>query len=182
MADCDAALVYVGEQTPIRPQFVGIAQFFRILARTVLHPCNRIVRQLSRLAGSGQFSKRCFQAELQKLLNTRDNRAATDMMMPGNGLITLAGARIQEKRRPKRTPFFFGSRFANGLEIEQILLAELEGTALPREGHDPLKHKSSQMYRYLENANLVSLALPGIMAAHTAMPLARAAAISALGI
>src|SRR5262249_24644659 len=85
---------------------------------------------------------------------TRDNRAATDMMMPGNGLITLAGARIQEKRRPKRTPFFFGSRFANGLEIEQILLAELEGTALPREGHDPLKHKSSQMYRYLENANL----------------------------
>src|SRR5262245_41742972 len=121
----------------------------------MLHPCNRIVRQLSRLAGSGQFSKRCFQAELQKLLNTRDNRAATDMMMPGNGLITLAGARIQEKRRPKRTPFFFGSRFANGLEIEQILLAELEGTALPREGHDPLKHKSSQMYRYLENANLV---------------------------
>src|SRR5262249_7474006 len=103
---------------------------------------------------SGQFSKRCFQAELQKLLNTRDHRAATDMMMPGNGLITLAGARIQEKRRPKRTPFFFGSRFANGLEIEQILLAELEGTALPREGHDPLKHKSSQMYRYLENANL----------------------------
>src|SRR5262245_8492482 len=76
------------------------------------------------------------------------------MMMPGNGLITLAGARIQEKRRPKRTPFFFGSRFANGLEIEQILLAELEGIALPREGHDPLKHKSSQMYRYLENANL----------------------------
>src|SRR5262249_34697142 len=102
------------------------------------------------------FSKRCFQAELQKLLNTRDHRAATDMMMPGNGLITLAGARIQEKRRPKRTPFFFGSRFANGLEIEQILLAELEGTALPREGHDPLKHKSSQMYRYLENANLVT--------------------------
>jgi hypothetical protein len=76
------------------------------------------------------------------------------MMMPGNGLITLAGPRIQKKRRPKRAPFLLRPRLADGLQAEQVLLAELEGTAFPREGHDPLKHKSSQMYRYLENDNL----------------------------
>src|SRR5262249_53240791 len=78
--------------------------------------------------------------------------------MPGDGLITLAGPRIQEKRRPKRAPFLLGPRLPDGLQMEQILLGELEGTALPREGHDPLKHKSSQMYRYLENVHLVSVA------------------------
>src|SRR5262249_42978282 len=91
----------------------------------------------------GNSPRRCFQAELQKLLNARDYRTATDMMMPGNGLITLSGSRIQKKRRPKRAPFLLGSRFADGLKIEQILLAEPEGTAPLGERHDSLKHKSS---------------------------------------
>ncbi|MGA2117159.1 MAG: hypothetical protein ABSH56_20655, partial [Bryobacteraceae bacterium] len=40
------------------------------------------------------------------------------------------------------------------LQFEHLLLAELDRTALPREGHDPLKHKLGQMYRYLENDDL----------------------------
>src|SRR5215467_10191949 len=110
----------------------------------MLHPGNGVVRQLPRFARSGQLSQRRFKAELQKLLNARDNRAAADMMMPGNSLITLAGLRIQEKRCTKRAPFLLRPRLADGLQAEQVLLAELEGTALPREGHNPLKHKSSQ--------------------------------------
>jgi hypothetical protein len=142
------------EQQPVRPQFAGIAQSLRLLASTVLHSGNRIVRQLSRLAGSRQFSQRRVQPELEKLLNTQHHRAAADMVVSRNRHISLPGSRIQKKRRPKGAPLLLGSRFADGLQPEQILLTELERTALPREGHDPLKHKSGQMYRYLENDNL----------------------------
>src|SRR5260370_36260865 len=62
---------------------------------------------------------------------------------------------MQKKRCAKGTPFLLSSRLADGLQLEHLLLAELDGTALPREGHDPLKHKSGQMYRYLENHDLV---------------------------
>ena len=78
-----------------------------------------------------------------------------NMMAPRNGFITQAGQRIQKKRRPQGAPFLLGPRFADGLQKEHVLLTELEATTLPREGHDPLKHKSVQMYCYLENANLV---------------------------
>ena len=44
MPRCDAVLVYVSDQQLVRPQFVGISQFLRLLASTVLHPDNRIVR------------------------------------------------------------------------------------------------------------------------------------------
>ena len=154
MSDCDAALAYVSEQQPIRPQFVGIAQFLRLLASTILHPGNRVVRQLARFAGSGQFSQCCVQTELEKLLNTEHHRTAADMVVSRNGFISLAGSRIQKERCPKGAPFLLDSRLADGLQPDQILLTELEGTALPREGHNPLKHKSDQMYRYLENDDL----------------------------
>jgi hypothetical protein len=68
------------------------------------------------------------------------------MVVSRNGFITLAGWRIQKKRCPKGAPFLLGSRLPDGLQFEHILLAESERAALPREGHDPLKHKSSQMY------------------------------------
>jgi len=77
------------------------------------------------------------------------------MVVPRNGLIGLARSRVQKKRSPKTAPFLLGSRPANGLQPEQILPAELEGAAPPWKGHDPLKHKTGQMYRYLENDHLV---------------------------
>jgi len=55
----------------------------------VLRPGNRIVRQLPRLAGPGQFSQRCVQTELEKLLNAQHHRAAADMMVPRNGFIAV---------------------------------------------------------------------------------------------
>jgi hypothetical protein len=50
-----------------------------------------------------------------------------------------------------------GSRLADRLQLEHLLLAELDGTALPGEGHAPLKHKLDQMYRYLEKDDLASV-------------------------
>ena len=157
MPDCDAVLADVSEQQPVRPQFVGVAQFLWLPASTILHPGNRVVRQLAWLAGSGQFSQRRIQAELEKLLNTQHHRAAADMVVSRNGFVGLARSRIQKKGCPKGSSLLLGSRLADGLQLEQILLAELEGTALPWEGNNPLKHKSGQMYRYLENDDLVSL-------------------------
>src|SRR6266568_4871425 len=156
MPDCGAVLADVSEQQPVRPQFVGIAQFLWLPASTILHPGNRVVRQLAWLAGSGQFPQRRVQAELEKLLNAQYHRAAADMVVPRNGLIGLARSRVQKKRSPKTAPFLLGSRPANGLQPEQILPAELEGAAPPWKGHDPLKHKTGQMYRYLENDHLVT--------------------------
>ena len=87
----DALLAYVSDQQLVRPQFVGIAQFLRLLASTVLYPDNRIVGQLPRLSGPGQFSQCCVQTELKKLLNAQHHRAATDMVVTRNRFITLAG-------------------------------------------------------------------------------------------
>ena len=142
MSASDAVLAEVSEQQPVRPQFVRIAQFLRFLAGTILHPGNRVVWQSAWLTGSGQFSQRRVQTELEELLDTQHHRAAADMVVPGNGFITLAGSGIQEKRGPQGAPLLLGSRSADGLQPEQILLAELQGCALPREGHNPLKHKS----------------------------------------
>jgi hypothetical protein len=141
MPDCDAVLADVSEQQPVRPQFVGIAQFLRLLTSTILHPGNRVVWQLAWLTGSGQFSQCCVETELEKLLNAQHHRAAADMVVPRNGFIGLARSRIQKKRCPKGASFLLGSRIADGLQPEQVLLAKPEGTALPWEGHDPLKHK-----------------------------------------
>src|SRR5215831_15623289 len=145
MAGGCAVLADVSEQQPIGPQFVRVAQFFWLLAGTVLHPGNGIVRQLPRLAGAGQFSQRCLQTELEKLLNAQDYRAAADVVAPRNRLVAPTGSRLQEKRRPQGAPFLLASRLADRLQFEQILFAELEGRTLPREGHDPLKHKLRYM-------------------------------------
>jgi hypothetical protein len=123
-----------------------MAQFFRLLASTMLHPGNRVVWQLPRLSRSGQFSQRCIQTELEEFLKTQHHGAAADVVVSRDGFVTLTGERIQKKRRSQSAPFLLAPRLADGLQPEPILLAELEGTALPREGHDPLKHKSSQMY------------------------------------
>ena len=90
MPGCGAVLAYVSDQQSVRPQFVGISQFLRLLASAVLHPDNRIVRQLSRLAGSGQFSQGCVQPELKKLLNAQHHGAAADVVVLRNSFITLA--------------------------------------------------------------------------------------------
>src|SRR4029450_713014 len=152
----DAVLAYVSDQQLIRPQFVGVSQFLRLLAGAVLYPGNRIVRQLPRLARSGQLSQCRIKTELKTLLNAEHHGATADVVVLRDGFVTLAGQRIQKKSCPKRAPLFLGSRLANGLQLEHVLLAELDETALPREGHDPLKHKSGEMYRYLENEDLES--------------------------
>ena len=53
MTGRDAVLAHVSDQQFVRPQFVGISQFLRLLASTVLYPGNRIVRQLPRLTRPG---------------------------------------------------------------------------------------------------------------------------------
>ena len=131
----------MSNQQLVRPQFVGVSQFLRLLAGTVLYPGNRIVRQLPRLARSGQFSQCRVQTELKKLLNAEHHGATADVVVLRDRFVTLAGQRIQKKSCPQGAPLLLGSRLADGLQLEHVLLAELDGTALPREGHDPLKHK-----------------------------------------
>jgi len=46
---------------------------------------------------------------------------------------------------------------------------ELQGAPLPREGHASLKHNHAKMYSYLENDNLVQVALSFILLAGTAL-------------
>src|SRR5215831_7175847 len=75
-------------------------------------------------------------------------------MVPRDGFITLAGCGIQKKRCPLSAPLLVGSRPTDGFQFAQFLLAEVEGTALPRKGHAPLKHKLVKLYRYLENDHL----------------------------
>src|SRR6516165_294874 len=77
-------------------------------------------------------------------------------MVPRDGFITLAGCGIQKKRCPLSAPLLVGSRPTDGFQLAQFLLAEVEGTALPRKGHAPLKHKLVKLYRYLENDHLVT--------------------------
>jgi hypothetical protein len=130
----------MGGQQLIGPQFVGIAEFFGLLAGTILHPSNRVVRQLPRLAGPRQFSQPCLQTELEALLNAQHHRAATGVKALRNGLVTLSGERIQQHRRADGAPFFLGSGSADGFEFAELRLGELQGVALPRERHTPLKH------------------------------------------
>jgi hypothetical protein len=56
---------------------IGIAQFLRLLASAVVHPGNRVDRQLARLACPGPFSERCLQSKLKKLNALHDRAAAT---------------------------------------------------------------------------------------------------------
>ena len=91
MPGCGAVLAYVSDQQLVRPQFVGVSQFLRLLAGTVLYPDNRIVRQLPRLARSGQFSQCRVQTELKKLLNAEHHRATADVVVLRYGFVTLAG-------------------------------------------------------------------------------------------
>src|SRR6516165_721976 len=81
-------------------------------------------------------------------------------MVPRDGFITLAGCGIQKKRCPLSAPLLVGSRPTDGFQLAQFLLAEVEGTALPRKGHAPLKHKLVKLYRYLENDHLVFIGDP----------------------
>src|SRR6266478_2633417 len=76
-------------------------------------------------------------------------------MVLRNGLVTLARKRIQQERRAHGAPLLLRSRLADRLQLVQFLLGKLQGLALPREGHSPLKHNRVKMYRYLENAHLV---------------------------
>src|ERR1039458_10647562 len=119
------------------------------------HPGNRVVRQLPRLAGPGQFPQRGVQTELEALSDTQHHRATADAMVPCNGLVTLARKRIQQQRGPYGAPFLLGSGLADRIELAQFRFSELQGIALPREGHTPLKHNRREMYWYLENGHLV---------------------------
>ena len=92
------------------------------------------------------------------------DRATADAMAPRDGIVTSAGPRIQQDCRPQRTPFLVASRLADGVQLALFLFGELQGAALPREGHTPLKHNRVEMYRYLENDHLVSAtALLGLL-------------------
>src|ERR1019366_5710738 len=130
--------------------------FLGLLAGTIQHPGNRVVRQLPRLAGPGQFPQRGVQTELEALSDTQHHRATADAMVPCNGLVTLARKRIQQQRGPYGAPFLLGSGLADRIELAQFRFSELQGIALPREGHTPLKHNRREMYWYLENGHLVA--------------------------
>src|SRR6266568_602126 len=86
------------------------------------------------------------------------DRATADAMAPRDGIVTSAGPRIQQDCRPQRTPFLVASRLADGVQLALFLFGELQGAALPREGHTPLKHNRVKMYSYLENDHLVDYA------------------------
>ncbi len=77
-----------------------------------------------------------------RLAGFEHHGAAADVVVLRDGFVTLPGQRIQKKSCPKGAPLLPGSRLADGLsKLEQVLLAELHGTALPGEGHNPLRHK-----------------------------------------
>jgi hypothetical protein len=77
-------------------------------------------------------------------------------MTPGDNFVALTGERIEKDRGTQRPPLLFRSRLADGLQSAKFLLRELQGFALLREGHSPLKHFPIKMYRYLENDHLAS--------------------------
>src|ERR1039457_4863043 len=124
------------------------------------HPGNRVVRQLPRLAGPGQFPQCGVQTELEALSDAQHHRATADAMVPCNGLVTLARKRIQQQRGPYGAPFLLGSGLADRIELAQFRFSELQGIALPREGHTPLKHNRREMYWCLENGHLVKVPSP----------------------
>src|SRR5450755_1665210 len=93
-------------------------------------------------------------SSIQALLDAKHHRTTADLMLPGYGLVALAGERIQQERGPLAAALFLRSRLADGRQCAQFLLGKLQGLALLREGHDPLKHIWRLMYRYLENAHL----------------------------
>src|SRR5580693_8091684 len=111
----------MSRQKPVGPQFVGIPQFFGLLARTVLHPGNRIVGQLSWLSRSGQLGEGGVEAELKTLSNAKHHGAAADLMVLRNGLVALAGEGIQQKRRPLGATPLLRSRLADGLQFAEFL-------------------------------------------------------------
>jgi hypothetical protein len=75
----------------IGPQLVGIAQFFGLLAGTILNSGNGVIRQLWRLTRARQLSHCGIQAELQTLPDTQDNGTTADVMASGDRLVALPG-------------------------------------------------------------------------------------------
>src|SRR5664279_1996865 len=76
MARCQTVLPHVALQQSISPQFVGVAEILRLLARTVQHPGNRIIGDAATLARSRQLSQRRIDPKLKELANTQCNRVA----------------------------------------------------------------------------------------------------------
>src|ERR1017187_1992998 len=103
MPGCDAVPTHVGGQELVGPQLVGITQFLRLLTSTILHPGDRVVRQLARLPRPGQLSQRCVKPELEALSDAKHHRATADAMVARDRLVTLARQSSQQDRSPLST-------------------------------------------------------------------------------
>src|SRR5271154_4841468 len=66
MARCQAVLPHVALQKSVRPQLVGVTEILRLLAGTVQHPGDRIVRDAATLARPRQFSQGGIDSELKE--------------------------------------------------------------------------------------------------------------------
>src|ERR1035438_4760139 len=63
MARRQAVLPHVTLQHTVSPQFVGVAEVLRLLAGTVQHPGDRIIRDPATLTQPRQFSQGCIDAD-----------------------------------------------------------------------------------------------------------------------
>src|ERR1700731_1668834 len=71
-----AVLPHVALQQSIRPQLVGITEVLRLLAGTVQHPGDRIIRDAATLARPRQFPQCRVDSELKKPADPKGPRWA----------------------------------------------------------------------------------------------------------
>src|SRR5262245_40838123 len=116
MARRQAVLPHVTLQQSVSPQFVGVAQILRLLAGTVQHPGNRVIRDAAALARSWQLSQRRIDSELQELTNTQRDRVPIHAVGDSDRAIAHAVGALQENGRVKHLPFL---RAAGSTEIFQ---------------------------------------------------------------
>src|SRR5258708_11300518 len=158
MACFGALLADMGREQLVGPEFIGITQILRFLAGAIPHPGLCVIGHLPRLSRSGQLFERSLQPKPDALLDAKHTRAAADAMVPCDRFIAVTGERIEKNRGTQRPPLLCRSRLADRFQFTAFLICELQRLAPPREGHSPLKHFWSGMYRYLENTHLESTA------------------------
>ena len=104
MARCQTVLPHVALRQGISPQFVGVAEILRLLAGTVQHPGNRIIRDAATLARSRQFSQRRIDSELKELADTQRNRVAIHAVGNSDRVVTHAAGALQQNGCVKHLP------------------------------------------------------------------------------
>src|SRR5580692_3546749 len=137
MVRCHAVLPYVALQQRVGPQFVTVAEFLGLLAGTVQHPGDRIIRDAATLARSRQFSQRRIDSELKELAHAQCDRVAIDAVGNSYRIVAHTVGALQENGRMKHLPLLGTAGSPEILQSFPFRRRQAEWLSLGDEWHKP---------------------------------------------